>query len=327
MTKKRKRWPTLEEKKERPWCFYCERDFDDMKILISHQKAKHFKCDRCGRRLNTAGGLNVHMTQVHKENLEKVENAIPGRQNLDLEIFGVEGIPAEVKQQHEDEITRQHFEEAKARAHKSGNPLRDGYTTGGNTVSNKRQKTREDLNDILTRVVKFRTDKANGVLPIAPPVEIIPKASPPVAHSYGAPPAQASPFPPGGQFPPPGQPFVPNAAFPQPGFGGPPGFVPGGSPIGGMPPRPGSITGPTGLPQRPPFGAPPPGLPQSDISASVDDLIASAAAAAAPAEAAAPATEKKSKKDKNIKLVYFDDNISPEEKMAALQRYSASVRK
>ena len=116
------------------------------------------------------------MTQVHKENLEKVENAIPGRQNLDLEIFGVEGIPAEVKQQHEDEITRQHFEEAKARAHKSGNPLRDGYTTGGNTVSNKRQKTREDLNDILTRVVKFRTDKANGVLPIAPPVEIVPKA-------------------------------------------------------------------------------------------------------------------------------------------------------
>lgn len=33
-----------------------ERDFDDLKILISHQKAKHFKCERCGRRLNTAGG-------------------------------------------------------------------------------------------------------------------------------------------------------------------------------------------------------------------------------------------------------------------------------
>jgi hypothetical protein len=33
-----------------------ERDFEDLKLLISHQKAKHFKCDRCGRRLNTAGG-------------------------------------------------------------------------------------------------------------------------------------------------------------------------------------------------------------------------------------------------------------------------------
>lgn len=47
-------------------CFHClnahadflpgERDFEDLKLLISHQKAKHFKCDRCGRRLNTAGG-------------------------------------------------------------------------------------------------------------------------------------------------------------------------------------------------------------------------------------------------------------------------------
>jgi hypothetical protein len=58
MTKKRKRYPDLNQKLERPWCYYCERDFDDLKILISHQKAKHFKCDRCGRRLNTAGGTS-----------------------------------------------------------------------------------------------------------------------------------------------------------------------------------------------------------------------------------------------------------------------------
>lgn len=35
-----------------------ERDFEDLKLLISHQKAKHFKCDECGRRLNTAGGTH-----------------------------------------------------------------------------------------------------------------------------------------------------------------------------------------------------------------------------------------------------------------------------
>lgn len=34
-----------------------ERDFEDLKLLISHQKAKHFKCERCGKRLNTAGGM------------------------------------------------------------------------------------------------------------------------------------------------------------------------------------------------------------------------------------------------------------------------------
>lgn len=36
-----------------------ERDFEDLKLLISHQKAKHFKCERCGKRLNTAGGMHT----------------------------------------------------------------------------------------------------------------------------------------------------------------------------------------------------------------------------------------------------------------------------
>lgn len=56
MGKKKRGHPDVEEVLARPWCYYCERDFDDLKILISHQKAKHFKCERCGRRLNTAGG-------------------------------------------------------------------------------------------------------------------------------------------------------------------------------------------------------------------------------------------------------------------------------
>ena len=33
---------------------------------MQHQKAKHFKCNLCPRRLNTAGGLAVHIQQVHK---------------------------------------------------------------------------------------------------------------------------------------------------------------------------------------------------------------------------------------------------------------------
>ena len=52
----KRKHPDIEEILGRPWCYYCERDFDDLKILINHQKAKHYKCDRCGRRLNTAGG-------------------------------------------------------------------------------------------------------------------------------------------------------------------------------------------------------------------------------------------------------------------------------
>ena len=38
---------------------------------MQHQKAKHFKCNMCPRRLNTAGGLAVHIQQVHKLEPEK----------------------------------------------------------------------------------------------------------------------------------------------------------------------------------------------------------------------------------------------------------------
>ncbi|KAF8462570.1 hypothetical protein BDZ91DRAFT_662180 [Kalaharituber pfeilii] len=108
MTKKNKRkQPDAEEILARPWCYYCERDFDDLKILISHQKARHFKCERCGRRLNTAGGLAVHMTQVHKEQLQKVENAIEGRESVDIEIFGMEGIPENEVAAHRQRVLSQ----------------------------------------------------------------------------------------------------------------------------------------------------------------------------------------------------------------------------
>jgi hypothetical protein len=73
----------------RPWCWYCEREFEDEKgpfdhlssltrliskprlVLMQHQKAKHFKCGMCPRRLNTAGGLAVHIQQVHKLEADK----------------------------------------------------------------------------------------------------------------------------------------------------------------------------------------------------------------------------------------------------------------
>jgi hypothetical protein len=89
------------KKSVKPWCWYCKREFDDDKVLIYHQKAKHFKCHICHKKLYTAPGLAIHCSQVHKETITKVPNAIPGKDNIELEIFGLEGIPEGDRIAHE----------------------------------------------------------------------------------------------------------------------------------------------------------------------------------------------------------------------------------
>lgn len=80
---------------------YCNREFDDEKILIQHQKAKHFKCHICHKKLYTGPGLSIHCMQVHKETIDKVPNSQPNRGNIEIEIYGMEGIPQEDLQEHE----------------------------------------------------------------------------------------------------------------------------------------------------------------------------------------------------------------------------------
>ncbi|KAK3717359.1 hypothetical protein QZH41_011589, partial [Actinostola sp. cb2023] len=77
----------------KPWCWYCNRDFDDEKILIQHQKAKHFKCMICHKKLYTGPGLAIHCMQVHKENVSAIPNSLPNRGDPEIEIYGMEGIP------------------------------------------------------------------------------------------------------------------------------------------------------------------------------------------------------------------------------------------
>ncbi|XP_059093717.1 BUB3-interacting and GLEBS motif-containing protein ZNF207-like isoform X1 [Tigriopus californicus] len=89
------------KKQSKPWCWYCNREFDDEKILIQHQKAKHFKCHICHKKLYTGPGLSIHCMQVHKETIDKVPNSQPNRGNIEIEIYGMEGIPQEDLQEHE----------------------------------------------------------------------------------------------------------------------------------------------------------------------------------------------------------------------------------
>ena len=108
MTKKRKHSSPAQRNK--PWCWYCDREFDDEKVLITHQKNKHFKCGHCHKKLNSAAGLVIHTAQIHKHtlttyeaslsNFVRVPFAVEGHDSPEPEIFGMQGVPLEDLQRH-----------------------------------------------------------------------------------------------------------------------------------------------------------------------------------------------------------------------------------
>ncbi|KAK4464311.1 putative zinc finger protein [Cladorrhinum samala] len=348
MGKKKRGHPDVEELLERPWCYYCERDFEDLKLLISHQKAKHFKCERCGKRLNTAGGLSVHMNQVHKESLSSVENALPNRQGLDIEIFGMEGVPEDVLQQHNQRIIQNFYTAQAERQAATGNPPR-GNSGGQGPTKKIKIETPEELKKRLAehraKVAAQKAAAANGTpLPVTAPAD-------------GQSPSQgASPFPP----PQPGFPYsaTPVTPYPPGGQGYPASTYPAGASVppgasfGSLPARPPGGAAPPGapsaLPQRPPYAyngsAPPAGFPAGGgVPSTVDELVASAAATGgrvpggddidqlirlaeagikpAKTDDATAAASGGEKKKKGMRMVYDDTDVSPEEKMALLPRY------
>jgi hypothetical protein len=156
MVKKKRDRVDVEDLIARPWCYYCERDFDDQKVLISHQKAKHFKCDKCNRRLNTAGGLSVHLQQVHKETLTAVENAMEGRQGVEPEVFGMMGIPEELLNAHRQRILNEFFKQEADRRAATGNPP-PGQKTGEPNAKKRKLETPEELK---ARLAEHRAKRA-----------------------------------------------------------------------------------------------------------------------------------------------------------------------
>ncbi|KAL0935716.1 uncharacterized protein CTRU02_210307 [Colletotrichum truncatum] len=330
MGKKKRGHPDVEDVLSRPWCYYCERDFEDLKLLISHQKAKHFKCDRCGRRLNTAGGLSVHLNQVHKETLTQVENALPNRQGLDVEIFGMEGIPQDILDQHRNRIIQNFYQAQEDRRIATGNPL-----PGQSKQPRKKLKV-ETPEELKARLAEHRAKLSSGQ---ATGTSGSPANGAPASASPGA--FNNSPYPP---------PQAPYGAtpdqtqYPQQGY--PSGNYNGFSPSS-LPARPSSgLQATPGLPQRPPQyggqfwnGA---GAPQYPGASTVDELVSGAAqhgdeidelirraesgikAPKKPEDEEEAAGDKKSKKDKekNVRMVYADTEVSPEERMAQLPKYA-----
>ncbi|KAK4187493.1 putative zinc finger protein [Podospora australis] len=361
MGKKKRGHPDVEELLSRPWCYYCERDFEDLKLLISHQKAKHFKCDRCGKRLNTAGGLSVHMNQVHKENLDRVENALTHRQGLDIEIFGMEGVPEDVIAQHNQRIIQNFYTAQAERQAVTGNPPR-GLSGGQGPAKKIKVETPEEIKkrlaDHRAKVAAAKAAAANGT---APPVVTAPVAGQSPAqgvsltnfhnHVLSFSPSsyprrgparssnspinnQTSPFPPpqpGFPYPPTGVPAYPPVAQTYPPTTYPPGAAPGA--FGTLPARPPSgsaVPGaPSALPQRPNYAYPGAGPTGDELAAGAapgargDDIdqLIRMAEAGIKPAKGAEETGAGEKKKKGMRMVYDDSEISPEEKMAFLPRY------
>jgi hypothetical protein len=80
----------------KPFCYYCDKEFNNEIILHQHQKARHFNCKICGKRFSTAPALDTHMFQVHKEKLRSVPNAKAGRDTFDISIYGMDGVPIDL---------------------------------------------------------------------------------------------------------------------------------------------------------------------------------------------------------------------------------------
>ncbi|KAG5280038.1 hypothetical protein AALO_G00084250 [Alosa alosa] len=210
------------KKQMKPWCWYCNRDFDDEKILIQHQKAKHFKCHICHKKLYTGPGLAIHCMQVHKETIDGVPNAIPGRTDIELEIYGMEGIP-EKDMEERRRVLEQKTQESQKK---------------------KQNQDDSDDDDDDEAGPSFQQPAAQPQAAYAPPMTQA--GMPPVPAAPGMPPGGYAGMPPMMPGVPPMMPGMPPVM---------PGMPPGMMPMGGMmPPGPGM---PPMMPGMPP-GMPPP---------------------------------------------------------------------
>lgn len=78
------------------YCYWCNASFDNENQLISHQKSKHFRCPVCNQVKQSLKNLNNHYLQIHRTYLPAVPNALEGRTDPNVNIFGLSGIPEDV---------------------------------------------------------------------------------------------------------------------------------------------------------------------------------------------------------------------------------------
>lgn len=95
------------------------------------------------------------MSQVHKETLTTIENALPNRADLNVEIFGMEGIPEDVLQQHRQRVITQFHQEQADRRQATGNP-----PAGSAAGSAPKKPKLESPSDLKRRLAEHKAKKA-----------------------------------------------------------------------------------------------------------------------------------------------------------------------
>lgn len=214
------------------WCWYCDREFEDEKVLLQHQRAKHYRCPYCPRRLNTSGGLTVHLHQVHKAEPTTIDNALPGRESFDIEIYGMVGIPEADLAEWQDRKAKRGENGAQGRFGNGGTGIQRPKIDKG-VISKEQLRIQLEAHKALMSgkapppgtaqaLFGFAPPPAIGFPPNVPPPGFNPSIPPPPLMSQRPPPPFSGPPPPHGQGippyggPPPGYPYPPPTNIPPP---------------------------------------------------------------------------------------------------------------
>ena len=95
------------------------------------------------------------MTQVHKESLGAIENALPNRSGLDVEIFGMEGIPEDITTTHNQRVIGQFAQAEAERRAATGNTGAGAAGSGG-----AKKPKFESPSDLKQRLAEHKAKKA-----------------------------------------------------------------------------------------------------------------------------------------------------------------------
>jgi hypothetical protein len=100
------------------------------------------------------------MSQVHKEQLSSVDNALPNRSSLEIEIFGMEGVPEDIVQAHNQRVVTQFQQAEMERRAATGNP-----PPGASSDSGQAKKPKLEISDLKKRLAEHKAkvaEKAAG---------------------------------------------------------------------------------------------------------------------------------------------------------------------